>query len=82
MELKIHGGKTQRQVTRELMSASIRKGGWEKAYLDQQKPAEIFARHAGNLSLIYARPEPAFRVLASSGQAGSAAIRTKLTFTQ
>jgi len=41
VELMIHGGKTQRQVARELDVSEYSLNLWKKAYLSQQKPAEI-----------------------------------------
>jgi len=41
VELTIHGGKTQRQVARELDVSEYSLNLWKKAYLGQQKPAEI-----------------------------------------
>jgi len=41
VELMIHGGKTQRQVARELDVSEYSLNLWKKAYLGQQKPAEI-----------------------------------------
>ena len=41
MELVIHGGKTLRQVARELDVSEYSLNLWKKAYLGQQKPAEI-----------------------------------------
>jgi transposase-like protein len=41
VELMIHGGKTQRQVARELDVSDYSLNLWKKAYLSQQKPAEI-----------------------------------------
>jgi transposase-like protein len=41
VELMIHGGKTQRQVARELDVSGYSLNLWKKAYLGQQKPAEI-----------------------------------------
>ena len=37
----IHSGKTQRQVARELDVSEYSLNLWKKAYLGQQKPAEI-----------------------------------------
>jgi len=37
----IHGGKTLRQVARELDVSEYSLNLWKKAYLGQQKPAEI-----------------------------------------
>jgi len=41
VELVIHGGKTLRQVARELDVSEYSLNLWKKAYLGQQKPAEI-----------------------------------------
>ena len=41
VELLLHSGKTQRQVARELDVSDYSLSLWKKAYLDQQKPAEI-----------------------------------------
>jgi len=41
VELMIHGGKSQRQVARELDVSEYSLTLWKKAYLGQQKPAEI-----------------------------------------
>jgi transposase len=41
VELMIHSGKTQRQVARELDVSEYSLNLWKKAYLGQQKPAEI-----------------------------------------
>ena len=41
MELVIHGGKTLRQVARELDVSEYSLNLWKKAYLGQQKPAQI-----------------------------------------
>ena len=41
VELLLHGGKTQRQVARELDVSEYSLNLWKKAYLGQQKPAEI-----------------------------------------
>jgi len=41
VELMIHGGKTQRQVARELDVSEYSLNLWKKAYLGQQKPAEV-----------------------------------------
>ena len=41
MELLLHSGKTQRQVARELDVSDYSLTLWKKAYLGQQKPAEI-----------------------------------------
>jgi transposase-like protein len=41
VELMIHGGKRQRQVARELDVSEYSLNLWKKAYLGQQKPAEI-----------------------------------------
>jgi transposase-like protein len=40
-QLMIHGGKTQRQVARELDVSEYSLNLWKKAYLGQQKPAEV-----------------------------------------
>ena len=41
VELMIHSGKSQRQVARELDVSEYSLTLWKKAYLGQQKPAEI-----------------------------------------
>jgi transposase len=41
VEMIIHSGKTQRQVARELDVSEYSLNLWKKAYLGQQKPAEI-----------------------------------------
>jgi len=41
VELVIHSGKSQRQVARELDVSEYSLNLWKKAYLGQQKPAEI-----------------------------------------
>ena len=41
VELMIHSGKTQRQVARELDVSEYNLNLWKKAYLGQQKPAEV-----------------------------------------
>jgi transposase len=41
VELVLHSGKTQRQVARELDVSDYSLTLWKKAYLGQQKPAEI-----------------------------------------
>ena len=41
VELMIHSGKTQRQVARELDVSEYSLNLWKRAYLGQQKPAEI-----------------------------------------
>jgi transposase len=41
VELTIHGGKTLRQVARELDVSEYSLNLWKKAYLGQQKPAEV-----------------------------------------
>jgi len=41
VELVIHGGKTLRQVARELDVSEYSLNLWKKAYLGQQKPAQI-----------------------------------------
>ena len=41
VELLLHSGKTQRQVARELDVSDYSLTLWKKAYLGQQKPAEI-----------------------------------------
>jgi transposase-like protein len=41
VELVIHSGKTLRQVARELDVSEYSLNLWKKAYLGQQKPAEI-----------------------------------------
>jgi transposase-like protein len=41
VELLLHGGKTQRQVARELDVSEYSLNLWKKAYLGQMKPAEI-----------------------------------------
>src|SRR6516165_6273801 len=41
VELVIHSGKSQRQVARELDVSDYSLTLWKKAYLGQQKPAEI-----------------------------------------
>jgi transposase-like protein len=41
VELVLHSGKTQRQVARELDVSDYSLTLWKKAYLGQQKPAQI-----------------------------------------
>jgi transposase len=41
VEMLIHSGKTQRQVARELDVSEYSLNLWKKAYLGQQKPAEV-----------------------------------------
>jgi len=41
VELLLHSGKTQRQVARELDVSDYSLTLWKRAYLGQQKPAEI-----------------------------------------
>jgi transposase len=41
VELLLHSGKTQRQVARELDVSEYSLNLWKKAYLGQQKPAQI-----------------------------------------
>jgi transposase len=41
VELLLHSGKRQRQVARELDVSEYSLNLWKKAYLGQQKPAEI-----------------------------------------